>query len=254
MMGISPPPPPKARILDVDISLTSCIEAADLLMAWGRTGISTYVAVCNVHTVIEAHRHPPYADVLNRAAIATPDGMPLVWCLRRKGYRSQERVYGPDLLQTFASRVASTSPDIQSYFYGGEEGVAQRLASVLEHSYPGFQSVGAESPPFRPLTPDEDEATVKRINDSGAAILWIGLGAPKQEWWMAEHLGRIRPVMVGVGAAFDFLTGRKRQAPRWMMRIGLEWLFRLATEPRRLWKRYLLSNSLFLWYLWRNQL
>ena len=246
-----PPPPGKARVLETDLSATSYAESCRLIAAWALAGQPAYVCICNVHTVMEAHRSPAYAAVLNGAAIATPDGMPLVWALRRLGCPAQERVYGPDLLLEFAGFAAGRA-DLPSYFYGGADGVAAELARTLTAKYPGFKVAGFESPPFRPLTPEEDAAAVERINSSGARILWVGLGAPKQELWMAEHLGKVKPVMIGVGAAFDFLTGRVRQAPRWMMRSGLEWLFRLAVEPRRLWRRYAVNNPHYLWHLGRQ--
>lgn len=244
--GGAPPAPPKIRVLETGISATSYAEACEAIAAWGRAGRAAYICACNVHTVMEARRDPEYARVLNEAAMATPDGMPLVWALRRLGAPKQERVYGPDLLLEFAARAAGR-PDLASYFYGGAEGVAGELARNLAERFPGFRTAGHESPPFRELTGEEDTAAVERINASGANVLWVGLGAPKQERWMAAHLGRVRPVMIGVGAAFDFLTGRTRQAPRWMMRAGLEWAFRLAVEPRRLWRRYLFNNPGFAW-------
>lgn len=250
---LNPSPPPKLPVLETRISATSYEEACRLIAEWGTAGQSAYVCICNVHTVMEAHRDPAYAAVLNGAAIATPDGMPLVWALRRQGRAGQKRVYGPDLLLEFAGFSASAKaagrPEISSYFYGGADGVAADLAAGLSARFPGFSVAGFESPPFRDLTPDEDAAAVERINASGAGVLWVGLGAPKQERWMAAHLGSVRPVMIGVGAAFDFLTGRVRQAPRWMMGSGLEWLFRLAVEPRRLWRRYLVNNPHFLWHM-----
>jgi N-acetylglucosaminyldiphosphoundecaprenol N-acetyl-beta-D-mannosaminyltransferase len=246
--GTPPAAPPKITVLGTGISATSYRQVCEAVAAWARAGQSAYICVCNVHTVMEAHRNPEYARILNEAAIATPDGMPLVWALRRLGAPGQERVYGPDLLLEFA-KLAASQPDLTSYFYGGAEGVAERLAAVLTERFPGFRVAGFESPPFRELTLEEDAAAVARINASGANVLWVGLGAPKQERWMAAHLGRVRPVMIGVGAAFDFLTGRTPQAPRWMMRMGLEWAFRLATEPRRLWRRYLVNNPGFVWHV-----
>lgn len=240
--------PPKSKILETGISATSYEETCRLIAEWGLAGRRAYVTACNVHSVMEAHKDPSFAQVLNGAAIATPDGMPLVWTLRRRGRKEQKRVYGPDLLLHFAGFAAGRD-DLASYFYGGADGVAAELGARLQKRFPGFHVAGAESPPFRELTPGEDAEVVARVNDSGAAVLWVGLGCPKQERWMHAHRESIRPVMVGVGAAFDFLTGRARQAPRWMMRCGLEWLFRLATEPRRLWRRYLLNNPHFLWHV-----
>lgn len=239
---------PKLPVLGTGISATGYDEAVAVIAAWAAAGRQAYVAICNVHSVMEAHRDPAFAAVLNAAAMATPDGVPLVWALRLLGRRRQGRVYGPDLLDRFAARAARDGGPA-SYFYGGADGVAARLAGELERRHPGFPVAGAESPPFRDLTPGEDAAAVGRINASGAGVLWVGLGCPKQERWMHAHRESVRPVMIGVGAAFDFHTGRVRQAPRWMMRCGLEWLFRLAVEPRRLWRRYLVNNPHFLWHL-----
>jgi len=178
--------------------------------------------------------------------MTAPDGMPLVWLSRLHGQKHVSRVYGPDLM--LAVCEASVDRGYTHYFYGGAEGVTEALAHRLVSRFPGLQVVGTYSPPFRPLFPDEDEAIVQLVNEANPDIVWIGLSTPKQEYWMAEHVGRLEaPVMVGVGAAFDFHSGRKKQAPRWMQRSGLEWLFRLLTEPRRLWKRYLINNPLFLW-------
>jgi N-acetylglucosaminyldiphosphoundecaprenol N-acetyl-beta-D-mannosaminyltransferase len=178
--------------------------------------------------------------------MVTPDGVPLVWASHWLGHREVSRVYGPDLLMAACER--SLQSGWSHYFYGGADGVPEKLGSNLRVRFPGIKIAGMESPPFRKLSPEEDQAAVERINASGADILWVGLGAPKQEYWMAEHLGKIKaPVMIGVGAAFDFHAGVKKQAPLWMRRNGLEWVFRLASEPRRLWKRYLVNNPRFLW-------
>lgn len=240
-------PPLKANILDVGISTTSYRQTCKFLTEWGSAHASGYVCVCNVHTIMEAHKNPEYKAILNGAEIATPDGMPLVWCLRRMGFPRQNRVYGPDLLLAFAA-YASRQSEITSYFFGGAPGVAHKLANSLTCRFPGFKTAGCESPPYRDLSPEEDQAYVDAINASGANVIWIGLGAPRQEQWMAAHANRINAIMVGVGAAFDFLSGHKPQAPRWMMQMGLEWLFRLRAEPRRLWSRYFLHNPHFLWH------
>lgn len=239
-----PPAPSKAAVLDVPLSLTSHGELCRLIHAWGAARAGAYVCVCNVHTVMEAADDPTYADVLRDATVATPDGTPLVWTLRALGHRKQTRVYGPDLLLAFADYGARMG--VGQYFYGGAPGVALTLAQRLGDRFPGFRCVGVESPPYRELTPEEDAAVVERIHASGADVVWVGLGAPKQERWIAAHAGRIGATLVGVGAAFDFHAGTVRQAPRWMMRLGLEWLFRLAVEPGRLWKRYAWHNPRFL--------
>jgi len=199
-----------------------------------------------VHTVMECQRDPALKRIHNRSGMTTPDGMPLVWLSRLHGHRHVSRVYGPDLL--IAVCQESIRAGYRHFFYGGAEGVPEALAAALLRRFPGLVVAGTYSPPFRPLTPEEDEQIVAMINRARPDIVWVGLGAPKQEYWMAEHVGRLEaPVMVGVGAAFDFHSGRKKQAPRWMQRSGLEWLFRLLTEPRRLWRRYLINNPLFLW-------
>lgn len=240
-----PPPPPKATVLDVPLSLTTHGEVCHLIHAWGAAHAGAYVCVCNVHTVMEAADDPTYAAVLRHATVATPDGTPLVWMLRALGHRRQTRVYGPDLLLAFADYGARTGAG--QYFYGGAPGVAETLARRLAARFPGFRCVGVESPPYRELSAEEDAAVVARINASGADVVWVALGAPKQERWMAAHAGRIGATLVGVGAAFDFHAGTVRQAPRWMMRLGLEWLFRLGAEPGRLWKRYVWHNPRFVW-------
>ncbi len=244
--------PPKIPILGIGISATSLAEMCAGLDEWGRARTGGYVCVCNVHTVMEAQDDPDYAAVLNAATVATPDGMPLVWALRRLGRPEQARVYGPDLLLAWAEYAAARPDAPPSYFYGGAPGVAAELARTLQTRFPGFRVAGAESPPFRDLTPAEDEAVLTRFAAAGAGLVWVGLGAPKQERWMRAHAEKTGAVLLGVGAAFDFLTGRVPQAPRWLMRLGLEWLFRLAMEPRRLWKRYFHHNPRFVWRLGRQ--
>jgi N-acetylglucosaminyldiphosphoundecaprenol N-acetyl-beta-D-mannosaminyltransferase len=169
--------------------------------------------------------------------MVTPDGMAIVWLLRLMGHRNVQRVYGPDLMLAACERSLETG--WKHFFYGGGPDVAQDLRRRLEERFPSLAIAGTYTPPFRPLTPDEDRAVIEQIRASGADIVWVGISTPKQERWMAEHVGKVgAPVLIGVGAAFDFLSGHKPQAPRWMQRSGLEWLFRLCTEPRRLWRRY----------------
>jgi N-acetylglucosaminyldiphosphoundecaprenol N-acetyl-beta-D-mannosaminyltransferase len=180
---------------------------------------------------------PRLLDIHTSAGMVTPDGMPLVWLSRLLGSRRTERVYGPDLMRRMTE--VSAERGYRQFYYGGAEGVADQLERALVKSHPGLQTAGAICPPFRPLTEQEDQAVVDAINAARPDIVWVGLSTPKQEYWMASHLGRIKaPVMVGVGAAFDFLAGTKKQAPRFMQRNGLEWLFRMTSEPRRLGRRY----------------
>jgi N-acetylglucosaminyldiphosphoundecaprenol N-acetyl-beta-D-mannosaminyltransferase len=180
---------------------------------------------------------------MNGADLVTPDGMPLVWGLRLLGCKQASRVYGPDLTPVILERAASEGLAVG--FYGASPQVLDRFVQVMTERFAKLRVAYAYSPPFRDLTPEEDQRVVQEISESGARILFVGIGNPRQEYWMAAHKGRVQAVMVGVGAAFDFLAGAKPQAPRWMMRHGLEWLFRLATEPRRLWKRYLKHNPRF---------
>jgi N-acetylglucosaminyldiphosphoundecaprenol N-acetyl-beta-D-mannosaminyltransferase len=204
------------------------------------------VCVTGVHGVMESQRDEELRRIHNRAGMVTPDGMPLVWLSRLAGQGHVRRVYGPDLMLACCQR----SPGIghRHFFYGGAEGVPQRLIDRLQARFPGLAVAGGYSPPFGALSPEEDEAIVRRINGANADIVWVGLSTPKQEHWMSEHRERLSaPVLIGVGAAFDFNAGLKRQAPRWMQQSGTEWLFRLLTEPRRLWRRYLVNNPVFVW-------
>ena len=185
-----------------------------------------------------------YRQILNNAALVTPDGMPLVWAMRLLGVRKQTRVYGPDLMLAWCDRAAKLG--IPIYLYGGTESMLTKLQQNLEKRFPGLIIVGVHSPPFRPLTAAEEAEDRERIHASGAKVVFVGLGCPKQEEWMARQQEKLQAVMIGVGAAFSFHSGEVSQAPRRMMRLGLEWLYRLAREPRRLWQRYLVNNPAFL--------
>ena len=197
-----------------------------------------------VHGVMESQRDDELRRIHNDAGLVVPDGMPLVWLCREAGFEATSRCYGPDLL--LAACEWSLASGARHFFYGGAEGVPELLAESLRERFPGLPVAGTYSPPFRPLEPHEDEEIVRRIDESGADIVWVGLSTPKQERWMAAHVGRLAaPVLVGVGAAFDFHSGRKTQAPGWMQRSGLEWLYRALQEPRRLGPRYLKNNPAF---------
>jgi N-acetylglucosaminyldiphosphoundecaprenol N-acetyl-beta-D-mannosaminyltransferase len=259
MAPIGPPGPTEAMrtngrsrerfgVLGVWIDAVDQRRAQEAIESWITDRRRSYVCVSNVHSVMEARRDESLRAVFNAAGLAVPDGMPLVWVGRLRGRRDVRRVYGPDLTLQLCERAARRG--FTCFFYGGSPGVAARLAEALSRRFPGLRVVGAEAPPFRPLTTEEDEEAVRRINAASPDVVFVGLGCPKQERWMAEHRERLHaPVLLGVGAAFDFHTGLMPQAPRWMMSAGLEWLFRLSQEPRRLWRRYLIYNPLFVFHL-----
>ena len=246
---------PRVDVLGVQVSAINLGQALDVVDHWITTGSANYVCVTGVHGVMESRRDERLRNIHNAAGLVTPDGMPLVWWTRACGWSHVGRVYGPDLLLACCERSITTG--YRHFFYGGAEGVADLLARRLSRRFPGLIVAGTYTPPFRPLTPDEDEQVVAYINEAAPDIVWVGLSTPKQEYWMAEHFNRLAaPVLIGVGAAFDFHSGLKRQAPRWMQQSGIEWLFRLASEPRRLWKRYLQNNPAFVWLafeeIWRT--
>lgn len=230
-------------ILDVTVHVTSYQDTCDRIQTWARNKTSCYIVAANVHVVMTAYWQPHYQQIINRAAIVTPDGMPLVWALRLLGVSRQTRVYGPDLMLALCEKAATGG--IPIYLYGGTEVVLNKLQANLQQRFPTLAIAGAYSPPFRPLTPEEESNDINRIHASGAAIVLVGLGCPKQEKWMARQQGLLQAVMVGVGAAFSFHSGEVSQSPRWLMNLGLEWLYRFAMEPRRLWRRYLVNNPAF---------
>lgn len=225
-------------------------SALSRLQEWAAKGESRYVCICNVHSVVTARRDAKFSSIIRQADMATPDGAPVAWLMRRTGNAQQARINGPDLMALYCQEAAQRGESI--YLYGGQQQTLDILARSLPTKYPGLRIAGAYSPPFRPLTDEEDAAVVSAINASGASTIWVSLGCPKQEVWMAEHRGRIRAPMIGVGAAFDYHAGVITRAPLWMQNSGLEWAHRLCSEPRRLWKRYLLTNSLFMLYAGRQ--
>ena len=230
-------------ILGMKVDPTSYAEASRTIIDWSREGASRYVCVATVNNVMEAFDSETFRLAMNDADIVTPDGVPLVWGLKRLGCPGATRVYGPDLTPIILQMAADGG--IPVGFYGSTPEVLNKIGEVIRERFPQLHVAYKYSPPFRPLTAAEDDAAVAAINASGARILFIGLNTPKQDYWMAAHRGKVQAVMLGVGAAFDFLAGTKAQAPRWIMRIGMEWFFRLVTEPRRLWKRYLKHNPRF---------
>ncbi len=235
----------RAFILGVGVSPVTLERATAIIEGWIDRRTPNYVCVTGAHGVIESRSDPGLLAIHNAAGLVVPDGMPLVFMLKRLGFQAVSRVYGPDLMRRLTD--ISAKKGYRQFYYGGGEGLADRLTDTLKRSYPTLRVVGTLSPPFRPLTPQEDDAVIDHINSARPDIVWIGLSTPKQEIWMASHLARLHaPVLIGVGAAFDFLSGTKAQAPGWMQRSGLEWVYRLVQEPRRLWRRYARVVPLFL--------
>ncbi|MEO6714337.1 MAG: WecB/TagA/CpsF family glycosyltransferase [Mycobacteriales bacterium] len=233
----------RVAVLGVPIDAVRWDEALARVARWADARESRVVCICNVHSVVTASRDPAFGAVVQTCDMATPDGAPVAWMLRRMGVRRQPRVNGPDLMWRSCGEAAAAGRGV--YLYGGSQSTLDLLCARLRKAYPSLNIAGAVSPPFRQLTAEEDAAEVERINASGAGLLFVGLGCPKQEHWMDDHRGRVQAAMIGVGAAFDYHAGTLPRAPGWMQRSGLEWVHRLAHEPRRLWKRYLVTNSLF---------
>lgn len=231
------------HILGVRVDATTYAEAAGKIVEWAHARRSCYVCCAPVSLIMEARRTRDDHEVLRQAALVTSDGMPVVWMLRALGIRKATRVYGPELTPWILQ--AATEAGLPVGFFGGTDEVLQRLTEIVRREFPHLRIVYAEAPPFRKTTAEEDRRITSAIQSSGVRVLFVGLGNPKQERWMRAHQGRVEAVMVGVGAAFDFMAGAKPQAPRWMQRRGMEWLFRLWMEPRRLWRRYLFNNPAF---------
>ena len=235
----------RVNVLGVGVSAINMASALTQLEAWIRTADRRYVCICNVHSVMECRRSPEVRHVFNQAGMVTPDGMPLVWLLRRAGHREAGRVYGPDLM--LAAMASFTKAGVRHYLHGGVEGVAPKLADRFRERFPGIAIAGTSTPAFGSVEQLSTDDVAQDINAARPDIVWVGISTPKQDLWMARMRSRLEaPVLIGVGAAFDFHTGRVAQAPRWMMGAGLEWLFRLAQEPRRLWRRYLVDNPWFI--------
>lgn len=231
-------------VLNSPIDVLDLDEAVQRIARWSAARLSRYVCICNAHSVVTARQDTAFRRAVAEADMATPDGAPVAWMLKRQGARAQARISGPDLMLDYCAHAARSGESI--YLYGSSETTLARLQQALLARWPALRIAGAESPPFRRLTAEEDAQAVARINASGAGTVWVSLGCPKQELWMAAHRGRVQAVMIGVGAAFDFHAGVVPRAPRWMREHGLEWLHRLASEPRRLWRRYLFTNTSFM--------
>jgi N-acetylglucosaminyldiphosphoundecaprenol N-acetyl-beta-D-mannosaminyltransferase len=235
----------RVDVLGVHVSAVNPSTVLEQIDRWVTEDAREYVCVSDVNAILRASEDPELRRIHNESGLTLPDGVPLVWAGRAAGFPDMARVCGPDLTPAVLELAARRG--WSSYFIGGADGVARTLADNMTARFPGLRVAGVMSPPFRPLTAQEDQAIVDEINDSEADLVWVGLGAPKQERWMSEHRSRLKaPVLLGVGAAFDMHAGGVRRAPAWMQQSGLEWSFRLAQEPRRLWRRYVFNIPRFM--------
>ncbi len=235
----------RIAVLGQPLDVLSWDDALGRISAWAARRESRYVCISNAHSVVTGSQDPAFGAVLREADMVTSDGAPVAWMMRRLGAPGQQRINGPDLMWRYCALAAARGERI--YLYGGTDETLALLQPRLRAAFPGLEIGGAVSPPFRKPTHEELARDIAAINASGAGTVWVSLGCPKQELWMAAQRGRVQAVMIGVGAAFDYHAGTIRRAPPWMQRSGLEWLHRLLSEPRRLWRRYLVTNSLFIW-------
>lgn len=238
------------NIMGVNIAVTDMDKTLRLVEDNCERWRGKYICVANVHTTVTAHDDPTYLQVQNGAVMALPDGGPLSRYSRKKGFADAARVTGPDLMRELLKE--SGTKHYRHYFYGSTQETLDILREKITEKYPGAVIAGMYSPPFRPLTADEDAKIVEKINAAKPDFVWVGLGAPKQERWMAAHENRVQALMLGVGAAFDYEAGNIRRAPAWMQHCNLEWLYRLMQDPKRLFKRYFVTNTKFLWWSWRH--
>ncbi len=233
------------NILGVKITATNLEQACQCFERWIDERFKTYVCVAPVSTIVDCQSDLEYRKIVNSAGMVTPDGMPLVWLGRWKGHKNTDRTYGPDLLLAFCE--LSEAQGYKHYFYGGSVETNQLLVEKLLQKFSNLKIVGNFAPPLRQIKERESQDILEAINQAAPDVLWVGLGSPKQDYWMRDHREALNvPVMIGVGAAFDFVAGTKLHAPRWIQRSGLEWFFRLCCEPRRLWRRYLIGNATFI--------
>ena len=238
-------------ILKTNINVTTMADTVSYISSHIDDLRGDYICVSNVHTTVMAYENTRYREIQNSAAMALPDGGPLSWYSRIKGFSHAQRVAGPDLMIEMLKR--SPESGYRHFFYGSTDETLDKMRQVIERDYPGTVIAGMYSPPFRDTTEAEDDDIVTMLNEAKPDFIWVGLGAPKQEMWMYSHALRTNALMLGVGAGFDYLAGELKRAPMWMQRFSLEWLFRLLQEPKRLWKRYLSSNVKFFYYLLREK-
>lgn len=236
---------PVKRLIASPVTALPFQDQIATMLNWASRRESRVVCVANVHMLTEAHKDGNFASVLEEADLVTPDGMPLVWMMRLMGVKEQDRVAGLTIILALCK--LAPRQNISIFFLGCHKEILDRMRVRLESEFPDVKIAGMEPLPFRPLTQVEDDAIVQKVNNSGAGLVFVALGCPKQEYWIAQHKDKIQAVMIGVGAAFPMFAGLLKRAPRWMQILGLEWLFRLCQEPRRLWHRYWSSNRIFIW-------
>lgn len=237
--------PPIRRVIGCPVTALPFDAQISLMLTWAKQHLSKTVCVANVHMLVEAYRNPGFAAVLHNSDLVTPDGMPLVWMLRCLGVQNQDRIAGMDILLSLCAQAPTQG--VRLFFLGSQDVILDRMKQRLVREFPNLNIAGIEPLPFRPLTPEEDEILIQRINESGAGIVLVALGCPKQETWIAQHRDRIHAVMIGLGGAFPVYAGVHKRAPRMMRSAGLEWLYRLIQEPRRLWSRYFDTIPIFVW-------
>ena len=240
-------------VLGVGISVVNMDSAVETILGWVHKGEKHYVCVRDVHGVMKCQSDKVLNNIHQGSGLTLPDGMPLVWLGKMYGFSTMSRVYGPDLMMAICKR--SVPKGYTHFLCGGNIGVAEKLRKRLEDRFPGIQIVGTYMPPFRPLNPNEEQELEEQVRAVKPDLFWVGLSTPKQEYFMGVYLPRLEvKVMIGVGAAFDIHTGRARDAPRWVKAIGMQWLHRLCQEPRRLWKRYLYNNPIFIYKITKQLL
>lgn len=251
--------PPIQSVIGFPVTALPFDTQVELILRWANNRNSKVVCVANVHMLMEAHSNREFASVLETADLVTPDGMPLVWLMNLMGVANQDRVAGMDILIALCNRASLEQVSV--LFLGSQSEILERMSTRLKHDFPNLKIAGMEPLPFRPMTPEEDEAIIRKINESGAGAVFVSLGCPKQEIWMHQHRDKIHAVMVGLGGAFPVYAGIHKWAPLWVRRMGFEWFYRLLQEPRRLWKRYyhtippfiFLATKQLLLDRWRSQ-
>ena len=237
--------PPTRHVVGFPVTALPFQAQIELILQWANQRFSKVICVANVHMLMEAHSNPAFGSILANADMVTPDGMPIVWLMKMMGDRHQDRVAGMDILMALCQQMSFQQTSV--FFVGSEPSTLNKIRQRLHHEFPNLQIAGMEPLPFRPLTPEEDEAIVQTLNDSGAGVILVSLGCPKQEIWMSQHQGKVKAVMIGLGGAFPVYAGVHKWAPLWIRKTGFEWLYRLVQEPQRLWKRYFATIPPFIY-------